>query len=117
MQTNPVPFHRSLRISAGTIATILLLTPGLTAQTAPAAKPPVPVTSTAAAEKVDETVVLSPFTVTSDNNGHQASNTLSGTRLNSKLEDLGSSITVVTKQQMTDLGMLDINDVFRYEAS
>ena len=28
--------------------------------------------------------------------GYQALNTLSGTRLNSKLEDLGSSISVVT---------------------
>ena len=45
------------------------------------------------------------------------SGTLSGTRLNSKLEDLGASITVVTKQQMLDTAVLDINDVFRYEAS
>jgi outer membrane receptor protein involved in Fe transport len=65
-----------------------------------------------------ETVVLSPFEVdASADRGYQAFNTLSGTRLNSKLEDLGASITVVTKQQMTDLGLLDINDVFRYEAS
>ncbi len=62
--------------------------------------------------------MLSPFQVASDaDKGYQALNTLSGTRLNSKLEDLGASITVVTKQQMEDMALLDINDVFRYEAS
>ena len=85
----------------------------LAAQTVPAVKPPTAV----AAAKNDEVVELSPFTVISDDHGYQASNTLSGTRLNSKLEDLGASITVVTKQQMQDLASLDINDVFRYEAS
>ena len=41
---------------------------------------------------------------------------MSGTRLNSKIEDLAASITVVTKQQMSDFAMLDINDIFTYEA-
>ncbi len=62
--------------------------------------------------------MLSPFTVAADaDRGYQALNTLSGTRLNSKLEDLGASITVVTKQQMQDMAVLDLNDVFLYEAS
>ncbi|MFM7751386.1 MAG: TonB-dependent receptor plug domain-containing protein [Opitutaceae bacterium] len=74
---------------------------------------PIPVTTGG-----DETVVLSPFTVSSGNDrGYQALNTLSGTRLNSKLEDLGASISVITKQQMEDLAILDLNDVFLYEAS
>ncbi|MEO5959836.1 MAG: TonB-dependent receptor plug domain-containing protein, partial [Opitutaceae bacterium] len=42
---------------------------------------------------------------------------MSGTRLNSKIEDLAASITVVTKEQMQDFAMLDINDIFAYEAS
>jgi outer membrane receptor for ferric coprogen and ferric-rhodotorulic acid len=62
------------------------------------------------------TVTLSPFEVTESNTGYLATNTMSGTRLNTKLEDLGSSISVVTKQQMMDFAMLDINDVFAYEA-
>ncbi|MFO1452415.1 MAG: TonB-dependent receptor plug domain-containing protein [Opitutaceae bacterium] len=70
-----------------------------------------------AASGGEEVVNLSPFTVVSDDRGYQASNTLSGTRLNSKLEDLGASITVVTKQQMLDTAVLDLNDVFLYEAS
>ncbi len=65
-----------------------------------------------------EVVALSPFEVVSDNNrGYFQSNTMSGTRLNSKIEDLGQSITVMTKEQMADFAMLDINDVFDYMAS
>ncbi len=66
----------------------------------------------------DEVVRISPFEVTADSTrGFYASNTLSGTRLNSKLEDLGSSITVVTKQRMEDFALKDINDIFLYEAN
>jgi len=77
----------------------------------------VPVQSAAGNPAEGEVVSLSPFTVTTDDRGYQASNTLSGTRLNTKLEDLGASITVVTKQQMIDTAVLDLNDVFLYEAS
>ena len=85
-------------------------------QAAPAAKAP----AAAAKESVvpvEEAVQLSPFEVVSEERGYQAFNTLSGTRLNSKLEDLGSSITVVTKQQLIDTAAVDINDVFLYEAN
>ncbi len=65
----------------------------------------------------DEVVSLSPFEVKADTKGYFQSNTMSGTRLNSKIEDLGQSITVMTKEQMSDFAMLDINDVFDYMAS
>ena len=65
----------------------------------------------------DEAVQLSPFEVKEANNGYYATNTMSGTRLNTKLEDIGASISVVTKAQMQDFAMLDINDIFNYEAS
>ena len=65
----------------------------------------------------EQIVALSPFEVVSDNKGYFASNSMSGTRLNSKIEDLGQSITVMTKDQMTDFAMLDINDVFDHMAS
>lgn len=66
----------------------------------------------------EQVVELSPFIVGgASDKGYQALNTLSGTRLNTKLEDLGSSITVVTKQQMEDTAVLDLNDVFLYEAN
>jgi len=68
-------------------------------------------------DQKDDFITLSPFEVKEDNRGYYASNTMSGTRLNSSIEDLGSSITVVTKEQMSDFAMLDINDIFLYEAS
>jgi len=71
-----------------------------------------------AKKETDEVVLqLSPFEVKGETNGYYASNTLSGTRLNSKLEDLGASITVVTKQQMEDFSLQNINDIFLYEAN
>jgi outer membrane receptor for ferric coprogen and ferric-rhodotorulic acid len=62
-------------------------------------------------------VQLSPFEVVEDTKGYFAANTMSGTRFNSKLEDLGAAITVITKEQMADFAMLDINDVFLYSTS
>ena len=60
---------------------------------------------------------LSPFQATAEANGYFQSNTMSGTRLNSKIEDLGQSITVMTKEQMRDFAMIDVNDMFDYMAS
>lgn len=75
----------------------------------------VPVEATPAAR--EEAVMLSPFEVVADTKGYFAANTMSGTRLNTKLEDLASAITVITKEQMADFAMLDINDVFLYGAN
>lgn len=70
--------------------------------------------STAATD--DATLVLSPFQVdASRDRGYFAENTLAGSRLNSNIGDLASSITVVTKQQLEDTAAVDINDVFLYE--
>ena len=80
----------------------------LKSQTAP--KPTVEVSK-------EEVVELSPFEVVADTKGYFAANTMSGTRLNSKLEDIGASISVVTKQQMEEFGLLDVNDIFNYEAN
>ena len=66
--------------------------------------------------KEDEVVVLSPFQVVADNRGYYSANTMSGTRFNTKLDDLASSITVMTKGQMKDFAMLDMNDIFLYVA-
>lgn len=63
----------------------------------------------------DEVIELSPFQVVADTTGYLASNTMSGTRLNARIEDLGAAITVITKQQLIDTAALDINDVFQTE--
>lgn len=78
-----------------------------------AAKAVTPATGTPGTEEI---VHLSPFEVTDTKRGYFAANTMSGTRINAKIEDLASSISVVTKEQMADFALLDINDVFTYEA-
>ncbi|MBI5766769.1 MAG: TonB-dependent receptor plug domain-containing protein [Verrucomicrobia bacterium] len=66
----------------------------------------------------DDIVQLSPFQVNSAaDRGYLATSTMSGTRLNSKLEDLAASISVVTKQQLLDTAATDINDIFLYESN
>jgi len=87
-------------------------------QTAPVADKPVQVEQAPAAAKdnQDSLLVLSPFVVSTDKDqGYFAQNTLAGSRMRMNLSDLGSSISVVTKQQMEDTASVDLNDVFRYE--
>jgi hypothetical protein len=67
--------------------------------------------------KVEEVVQLSPFEVKAEAKGYYSPNTMSGTRINSSIQDLASSITVVTKTQMQDFAMLDVNDIFLYAAN
>ncbi|HVS51079.1 MAG TPA: TonB-dependent receptor plug domain-containing protein [Opitutaceae bacterium] len=72
----------------------------------------------AASGDKNDVVQLTPFEVNgAGDKGYYASSSMSGTRLNSKLEDLGASITVVTKQELTDLASVDINDIFLYESN
>jgi outer membrane receptor protein involved in Fe transport len=74
--------------------------------------------TTRKAEDGSDVVQMTPFEVNAGGDkGYYASSTMSGTRLNSKIEDLGASITVVTKQQLLDTAARDINDVFLYEAN
>jgi outer membrane receptor protein involved in Fe transport len=79
------------------------------AQTAPTTP-----TTTAPSARSEEVIQLSPFEVKTEANGYYSPNTMSGTRINSNIQDLASSITVVTKTQMQDFAMLNINDVFLY---
>ncbi len=99
--------NRNGRLDADEIA-------AMQAAEAKAANIPLASSRTAAGEEV---VQLSPFEVVDNNRGYYGANTMSGTRINSKIADLASSITVVTKEQMADFGMLDINDIFAYEVS
>ena len=60
----------------------------------------------------EEVFELSPFEVSGGAVGFFQANAMSGTRLNSRVEDLAQSITVMTLDQMSDFAMLDVNDVF-----
>ncbi len=60
-------------------------------------------------------VELSPFVVnTTQDNGYQATSTLSGTRLNTPLQDVGAAISVYTKNFLGDLGVTDTNQLLIY---
>ncbi len=79
---------------------------------------PATVVTTTTTTSTEEVVKMSPFAVnTTKDAGYFAENTLAGSRLNTNIGDLAASITVVNKQQMEDTASIDINDVFRYEAS
>ncbi|MFY9924391.1 MAG: TonB-dependent receptor plug domain-containing protein [Opitutaceae bacterium] len=122
--------HDLLRRPSVLLLSLTLVVPicSVRAQQAPAPAPAAtPTPAPNAVQKTEEpastgneqsTVVLSPFEVNSTKDqGYFAPNTLAGTRLNNNIGDLGSSITVVTKQQLEDTNSININDVFRYEAN
>lgn len=101
----PVPVRRLLpSLLAG------LLAMPLTAQTlTPQPKAPAP---------AEETIVLSPFTVqTSTDVGYQASSSLAGIGLNTKLTDIGSTVSVITSQFLSDTGSNNLRDLLIYQTS
>jgi hypothetical protein len=66
----------------------------------------------------DAPIKMSPFTVSTEKDaGYFSANTLAGSRMNTNLSDLGSSISVITKQQFEDTASTDMNDIFRYEVN
>ncbi|HUG12078.1 MAG TPA: TonB-dependent receptor plug domain-containing protein [Opitutaceae bacterium] len=63
----------------------------------------------------DEVIVLSPFEVSADRDtGYQATDTLAGTRLRSDLKDVGSAISVLTKEFLQDIGATDNMSALSY---
>lgn len=87
------------------------------ADDARAANTPVTTTQAPGASTPPRDVVeLAPFEVSaSDDGSYSASNTMAGTRMNSRLEDIAGSISIVTKQQLMDTAAVDINDIFLFE--
>ena len=65
----------------------------------------------------EEIVTLDPFSVSADDSrGYQASATLAGTRINTSLRDIASTISVVTKQFLEDTGAKNLEDLLIYTA-
>jgi len=63
----------------------------------------------------DPAVKLSPFIVAEETDqGYYASQTLAGGRMRQDIKDIGSSIQVVTKEFMEDLGVTGIEELFQY---
>src|SRR5882724_10449381 len=104
-------------LTASALFAQLALTPAPTKPADPA-KPAatIPVATKPAA--TEDVVQLSPFEVNDAlDKGYLATSAMSGTRLNTKIEDLAASLSVVTKQQLMDTAAIDINDVFLYESN
>jgi hypothetical protein len=71
--------------------------------------------TTSASATASEAVVLSPFTVTTEQDtGYAATNTLAGTRLNTPVKDLGSSLSIYTKDFLNDIGATNANELLVY---
>ncbi|MEM9158883.1 MAG: TonB-dependent receptor plug domain-containing protein, partial [Verrucomicrobiota bacterium] len=65
----------------------------------------------------DEIVELSPFTVdASDDSGYKATNSISGTRLNTRIKDVPMPIEVITEQFIEDTGATDLREALSYSA-
>ncbi len=108
---NP-PNHPSLRLVAA------LLLPGLTAftvlhaQQIPA-KDPAPAISTAS----DETIALNPFTVSTDKDtGYRATNSISGSRVDTAIKDLPIGMQIITGEFIKDTGATDLRKALAYSS-
>lgn len=67
------------------------------------------------ADGEDEIFELSPFTVDgSQDEGYRASQTLAGGRLATNLKDIGTSVEVLTKEFLNDVGANNVEDFLQY---
>ena len=92
----------------------LAFVPQLSAQTTTAA--PAASTKNDAPANDEDVVVLSPFTTTAGDvsDGYQVRDTLGGTRVRTKLSDVASSISVVSKKQLEDMGITNNQGLLTY---
>ncbi len=100
-------FYAGLLIGAAT------LTWPLTANAQQAAAPG----ATETKKKEDDTVALSPFTVTTDKDkGWGATNAISGSRVNTAIKDIPISINVITSELINDIGADNLRESLKYVA-
>ena len=65
----------------------------------------------------DETIVLSPFVVTTDKDtGYRATNSISGSRLDTPIKDSPMAIEVITRQFLEDTGATDLRSALKYSS-
>ncbi|MGH7958041.1 MAG: TonB-dependent siderophore receptor, partial [Opitutaceae bacterium] len=102
MKTTPVS---RTRVSFGLIGGLLIATTIGHAQPVP--KPP-----------TDETIMLNPFDVTaSGTKGYMATNTISGTAMNTLLKEVPMTINVITAELLADMQIIDLQQAFAFNSS
>jgi outer membrane receptor protein involved in Fe transport len=84
-------------------------------QTSPPA--PTPQSTGPVAPSEDQTLVLNPFTVTTDRDqGYAATNEISGSRVNTPLKDIPVPIDVITSEFISDIGATDLRSSLEYSS-
>lgn len=76
-------------------------------------------TASAATDQMsdDEVIVLSPFTIdTSKDKGYKATNSTSGTRLNTQIKQLPMNLEVITNDFIRDTGATNLREAMRYSS-
>lgn len=102
------------------IAVLLLLgvsvASRLPAQTSAAKPAPAPGASTSPADAPpDDTVLLNPFNVSTDkDNGYRATNSISGSRVDTPIKDLPIAMQVITSDFIKDTGATDLRRSLAY---
>lgn len=105
------PIHQKLRIVC-----VLALT-GVWAQAQSSGPDEHGTTSAAVSTKEDNVVMLSPFIVDSSaDKGYRATNSISGSRLNTAIKDLPMSLEVITSDFIKDIGATDLRQALTYSA-
>lgn len=93
-----------IAIPLGSLTLLLLPAPNLAAQAG----------GTAAGTNASK-ILLNPFEVSSEKDtGYAAQNTLSGTRINTDVKDIGGTLSILTKEVWEDLGLTSTNDLLRF---
>lgn len=78
---------------------------------------PAPAPATAQTDEKDELFVLSPFVVSTEGDkGYRATNSISGTRLDTPIKDLPMPIEVITEDFLRDIGANDLRQALRYSS-
>jgi len=76
-----------------------------------------PATAAPAPEMAEDTIILSPFQVTtSKDKGYRATNSISGTRLDTPIKELPMPIEVITEAFLRDTGSNDLRQSLRYSS-
>jgi len=105
-------------ILAASLSAQTVAPPTAATQTTPPASAqmtPTTVTTVTSAPGEEEIVKLSPFEVSTTRNvGYQATDTLAGTRIRTNLADVGSSIQVITKEFLVDIGATGNDSLLQY---
>jgi outer membrane receptor protein involved in Fe transport len=102
------------RLLLALLSALTLGAGSIRAQVAPAGET-APANKASETAPLDESVVtLDPFTVSTEQEGYKSDDTLAGGRVRTLLKDTPSSLSVITKKLMDDLGVRNQEDLFVY---